>query len=170
MESIINEKKKLYQTLLSFPPFFTYAALYFQGCSSMSNHGKNKLVTGANWSILIAESNAFIEEFRNNIINSSISEISNLPIVEDKSSTISSMAFIMIRKTFQRRYNCDHEGVVKIRLLRICNRNLENTNFSFQPLRNGWWFVSLGKAKLPNWRCWNLPIHFIRRKYNTKIK
>lgn len=57
MESIINEKKRLHETLLSFPPFYTYFEPHL-ACKSMKSRGRSKLDIGASSFILIAGSKA----------------------------------------------------------------------------------------------------------------
>lgn len=56
MDSIINEKRRLHETLLSFPPFYTYL-FRNEGFKSMSNHAENKSDIGASSSTHIVDSN-----------------------------------------------------------------------------------------------------------------
>lgn len=55
MDSIISEKRRLHETLLSFPPFYTYSNDY-EVCKSTKSLGKSRLVTGENLFIPIADS------------------------------------------------------------------------------------------------------------------
>ena len=56
MDSIINEKRRLHETLLSFPPFYTYGVCD-AGCKSMRNRAGNRSGIGASSSTRIAGSN-----------------------------------------------------------------------------------------------------------------
>lgn len=55
MDSIINEKRQLHETLLRFPPFYTYCKQHL-AYSSTKNPAKNKLDIGENSYIHIADS------------------------------------------------------------------------------------------------------------------
>lgn len=62
MDSIINEKRRLHETLLSFPPFYTYGP-DDAGCKNMRSHAGSRLGIGANSSTRIADStNKWIKE------------------------------------------------------------------------------------------------------------
>ncbi len=72
MESLINEKKKLYDTLLSFPPFFTYLLSLIQLAITRRIPQKASKLLGINDSQLLPGVYFFLN-FSKNIINSSIS-------------------------------------------------------------------------------------------------
>ena len=55
MDSIISEKRRLHETLLSFPPFYTYSIDY-EVCKSTKSQEKSRLATGENLFIPIADS------------------------------------------------------------------------------------------------------------------
>lgn len=55
MDSIINEKRRLHETLLSFPPFYTYV-VRDAGCKNMRNREGNRSAIGVSSSTRIAGS------------------------------------------------------------------------------------------------------------------
>lgn len=86
MDSVLIEKQKLHETLLKFPPFFTYE-LRYGDYKNMNNREGNRSIIGHRSSTHTAASTDSLTR-SHNIINSSISEISNLPIVQDNSTGI----------------------------------------------------------------------------------
>ena len=106
---------------------------------------------------------------RNKIINSSVSEIWNLPLLEDRSTPIPSI-YISMQSDCRRRTQQQFWKISRDLLCLIRHRFIKDPGFAFQSLRNGRWYVQMGKAKLFTRRCWNSPIHHWRITNNTQIK
>ena len=89
MDSIINEKRQLHETLLKFPPFFTYLRGNIQLAVAW------RVSSQADWVLGRTDSHSLQrvknELQRHNIINSSLSEICNLPLLEDRSTPVPSI-------------------------------------------------------------------------------
>jgi hypothetical protein len=134
MDSIINEKKRLHETLLSFPPFYTYRTIY-AASRNMRSRERNKLGIGPSSYIHTAESKA------DQYAGITLSTVRFLKFGTFSFWRIDQRSFQVLyvrgRKAIEGGYTRDFERSGKTGLLIICDRQLKDTYFPLQSLRNG---------------------------------